>query len=104
MSRPAADRFRRARVVRAVAANAGYVVVVGIVVLAMVLVALEYWRRGLVVFGAGAGVGAVLRALLPERRAGLLRVRSRWFDVAVLAAAAAAILVVAWGISPLGTK
>ncbi|MBS4102027.1 DUF3017 domain-containing protein [Tsukamurella paurometabola] len=70
----------------------------------MVLVGLEYWRRGLYVFGAGTGLGAVLRATLPERRQGLLRVRSRWFDATVLALAAVAILVVSYGISPLGTK
>ncbi|TWS19321.1 DUF3017 domain-containing protein [Tsukamurella asaccharolytica] len=70
----------------------------------MVLVGLEYWRRGLFVIGAGTGLGALLRAFLPERRQGLLRVRSRWFDVSVLAVAAAAILIVSWGINPLDTK
>ncbi|MET9328197.1 DUF3017 domain-containing protein [Tsukamurella sp. NPDC003166] len=104
MSEPAVEQFRRARTVRTVIANAGYVVVVSILAVGMVLVGLEYWRRGLVVVGAGTGFAAVLRATLPERRQGLLRVRSRWFDVSVLAVAAVAILVVSWGISPLGTK
>ena len=104
MPEPAVEQFRRARTVRTVIANAGYVVVVAILAAGMVLVGLEYWRRGLVVFAAGTGFAAVLRATLPERRQGLLRVRSRWFDVSVLAVAAVAILVVSWGISPLGTK
>ncbi len=96
--------MHRARAVRAVMANAAFTLVVVILAAAMLLVALDRWRRGLVVFGTGTGVAAVLRAVLSNRRAGLLRVRSRAFDVAVLAAASAAILVVAWGISPLGTR
>lgn len=100
----AVEQFRRARMVRAVVANAGFVAVVVILGAGMVLVGLEYWRRGLYVFGAGTGFAAFLRAFLPERRQGLLRVRSRVFDVTALAVAAAAILIVAWGISPLGTK
>ncbi|RDH11966.1 DUF3017 domain-containing protein [Tsukamurella pulmonis] len=89
--------------VRAVVANAGYVAVVAVLTVGMVLIGLEYWRRGLFVFGAGTGFAAILRACLPERRQGLLRVRSRWFDVTVLALAAASILLVSWGISPLDT-
>lgn len=103
MVEPAAEQYRRARMVRAVVANAGYVAVVAVLAAGMVLIGLEYWRRGLFVFGAGTGLAAVLRAVLPERRQGLLRVRSRWFDTAVLALASIAILVVSWGISPLDT-
>lgn len=104
MSEPAVEQYRRARVVRKVIANAGYAAVVVVLAAGMVLVGLEYWRRGLYVFAAGTGLAAVLRASLPDRRQGLLRVRSRWFDVSVLALAAVAILVVSYGISPLGTK
>lgn len=104
MTEPAVEQIRRARVVRTVFANAGYVAVVAILTVGMVLVGLEYWRRGLAVFAGGTGFAAVLRAVLPERRQGLLRVRSRWFDVTVLALASAAIFVVTWGINPLGTK
>ncbi|BDH58832.1 DUF3017 domain-containing protein [Tsukamurella sp. PLM1] len=100
----AAEQFRRARIVRAVVANVGFAVVVAILAVGMVLVGLEYWRRGLYVFGFGTGLAAALRAVLPEHRQGLLRVRSRWFDVSVLALAAVAILAVAYGISSLGTK
>ncbi|MFC7753806.1 DUF3017 domain-containing protein [Tsukamurella soli] len=85
-------------------ANAGFAVVVAILAVAMLLIGLDFWRRGLVVFGVGTGVAAVLRAVLSDRRAGLLRVRSRVFDATVLALASAAILVIAWQISPLGTK
>lgn len=104
MAQPAADRYRRARLVRSVAANAGYASVVVVLTAGMVLVGLEYWRRGLVVFGLGTGLAAVLRACLPDRRQGLLRVRGRAFDTTVLAVAAVAILVISWWINPLGTK
>ncbi|WP_019202473.1 DUF3017 domain-containing protein [Tsukamurella sp. 1534] len=104
MTEPAVDQYRRARLVRGIIANAGFVLVVSILAAGMILIGLEYWRRGLAVFGVGTGVAAVLRACLPERRLGLLRVRSRWFDASALAIAAAAILIVTWGISPLGTK
>ncbi|MDF0531828.1 DUF3017 domain-containing protein [Tsukamurella sp. 8F] len=84
--------------------NAAFGVVIVVLAAALLLIALERWRRGLFVFGSGTGLAAVLRAVCSDRRAGLLRVRSKIFDVAVLAVAAASILVIAWGISPLGTK
>jgi hypothetical protein len=99
-----AERYRRARIRRLFISNAAYLIVVAFVVAGLVLIAAEFWRRGLVVIGTGAGVGAVARAVLPDHRAGLLRVRSRVFDAAVLAAASAAMLLIAWQISPLGTK
>lgn len=52
-----------------------------VVLVGMVLIATEYWRRGLTVVGAAAVLAAVLRLLLPTRRAGWLVVRSRTIDV-----------------------
>jgi hypothetical protein len=43
------------------------------------------YERGAVVFAAAVCLAAVLRAVLPDRWAGLLRVRSRWTDVTTLA-------------------
>ncbi|HEX5995183.1 MAG TPA: DUF3017 domain-containing protein [Jiangellales bacterium] len=43
------------------------------------------YERGAVVFAAAICLAALLRAVLPERWAGLLRVRSRWTDVTILA-------------------
>jgi hypothetical protein len=43
------------------------------------------YERGAVVFAAAICLAAVLRAVLPDRWAGLLRVRSRWMDVTTLA-------------------
>jgi hypothetical protein len=43
------------------------------------------FERGTVVFAGAICLAAVLRAVLPTRWAGLLRVRSRWVDVVTLA-------------------
>ncbi|MBA3252617.1 MAG: DUF3017 domain-containing protein [Geodermatophilaceae bacterium] len=64
----------------------------------MVLIATEYWRRGLTVVGAAAVLAALFRLVLPARRAGWLAVRSRTLDVLIfgslgVALAAAAIAV-----------
>lgn len=99
-----AEGYRRARTWWLVISNVAYVLVVAFVVAGLVLIAIERWRRGLVVIGAGVGVAAVLRAALPDRRAGLLRVRGRIFDTTVLVLTAVAVLIIAWTISPLGTK
>lgn len=58
------------------------------------------WRLGAVVIGATLGLGAVLRLALPSREAGLLQVRSKGFDVAVLALAGAAVIVLAVAVPP----
>lgn len=55
----------------------------------------EAWRLGCLVIGASLAVGAALRAVLPPRVAGLLQVRGRWFDVAVLTVAGVAIIALA---------
>jgi Protein of unknown function (DUF3017) len=53
------------------------------------------WRLGCLLIGASLGVGAVERIALPSRDAGLLQVRTKAFDVAVLAVAGAAIIALA---------
>ena len=65
-----------------VMAQVPYLVIGLIVAAGLVLVVFEYWRRGLVTIGAAMGLAGLLRLLLPARRAGLLSVRSRGFDVA----------------------
>jgi hypothetical protein len=57
-------------------------VVVG---LGLLSVAFEYWRQGLVLIGLALIGAAVLRLLLPLRRAGFLAVRSRPVDVVLMA-------------------
>jgi Protein of unknown function (DUF3017) len=53
------------------------------------------WRLGCLLIGASLGVGAVERIALPSREAGLLQVRSKAFDAAVLIFGAAGIIALA---------
>jgi len=77
---------------------------VGLVVAAgLLLVVFEYWRRGLVTIGVAMGLAGLLRLLLPARRAGLLSVRSRGFDVAAYAFLGVALIGIGLAIpAPLG--
>jgi hypothetical protein len=61
----------------------------------LVLGVAERWRVGGVVVAAGVLLAGGLRLLLPARRAGLLVVRSRRLDVAVLLVLGGALLVLA---------
>lgn len=78
--------------------------VAGIGLVAAVLVAAGFWRRGALLIGIGVGVAAVLRLLLPEDRVGVLAVRGRTQDVATMAGVCAAVVYIAWTIDPLGTS
>lgn len=79
-------------------------VVAGIGLLALVLVAAGFWRRGALLIGIGVGVAAGLRLALPEERAGLLVVRTKAIDVSMMSAVCAAVVYIAWTIDPLGTS
>jgi uncharacterized membrane protein len=79
-------------------------VVGGIGLVALVLVAFGFWRRGALLIGIGVGVAAVLRAVLPDERAGLLAVRGKGVDVTMMAAVCAVVVYIAWTIDPLGTS
>lgn len=74
------------RVVRALPIG----VVAALVVIGLLLVATDHWRRGAATFAAAAVVSALLRLVLPAARVGVLAVRSRAFDVAFLLLLAAA--------------
>ena len=78
--------------------------VAGIGLVAAVLVAAGFWRRGALLIGIGVGVAAALRLLLPEDRVGVLAVRSRKLDVATMVTVCAAVVYIAWTIDPLGTS
>ena len=64
-------------------------------VVLVVVASRGYFRTGSVVVGAGVLLAAALRALLPERRAGLLVVRHRALDVALMTVIGVAIVVLA---------
>jgi hypothetical protein len=69
--------------------------VVGLVAAGVVVAALHHPRAGMFVVSAGLGVGALLRLVLNRRRAGLLAVRSRRLDVAILVSLSVALGVLA---------
>ena len=78
--------------------------VAAIFLLAMVLVAAGFWRRGALLIGIGVGVAAGLRLLLPEDQAGLLVVRTKRRDFATMATVCAGVVYIAFTIDPLGTS
>lgn len=51
----------------------------------LVIVAAGRWRTGVSVVGAGFGFAFVMRMVLPDEQAGMLRVRRRLFDLLILA-------------------
>lgn len=61
----------------------------------LVAVAFDGWRAGAAVFGIGVLLAAVLRLVLSDDGAGLLRVRRRPFDVVMLVVMAVAVLLLA---------
>ena len=72
------------------------IIVIGVVTgLVIAVVGESSWRLGALVIGASLGVGAVERIALPSGEAGLLRVRSKGFDVVVLMLMSAAIIALA---------
>lgn len=58
------------------------------------------WRLGCYLVGGALVVGAVERAVLPERAVGLLQVRGRGFDVTVLAVTGLAVIALAVVVPP----
>lgn len=78
------------------------VVLAGLVV-ALAFVMFERWRRGAFLLGVAAFAAAGLRAVLPERRARLLGVRHKTFDVAFYVVIGAVVLFLAISIDALGT-
>ena len=70
-----------------------YLVVVAMAVTGLVITVAGAWRTGLSWMGAGLLIGAACRLLLPERRAGMLRIRRKPADVAMMSLAGAALLV-----------
>ena len=75
-----------------------------IFVVAFILVAAGFWRRGALLIGIAVGVAAGLRLLLTEERAGLLVVRSRGVDFATMTTVCVAVVYIASTIDPLGTS
>ena len=60
-----------------------------------------HWKRGAMMIGGATGLAGLLRLILPEEAAGLLAVRSRFWDAAVTGVAGAAMIVLAFLVPPL---
>jgi hypothetical protein len=73
-----------------------YLIVVAISVVGLMVIAFGPWRRGVALIGIGLLIGALTRAVLPDRDAGMLRVRrNRWVDVLMLGGVGTALIVLA---------
>jgi hypothetical protein len=69
------------------------------VAIGLLEVAVDHWRRGLVVIGLSLVGAGALRLLLPVRRVGFLAVRSRPMDVVLLVGTGLLLTVVALSIA-----
>jgi hypothetical protein len=74
---------------------------VGIGAIGLLLTLIDGWRAGVVLFGCGVLTAGVLRLVLSDDRAGLLRVRRRTFDVALLLGMGTAVLALALAVPAL---
>lgn len=75
-----------------------FVTLVGVFI-GVLIVASSHWRRGTTAIGLTLIVAAFLR-LLPDQTPGLLIVRSKWIDFAVLLTLGLGITTLAWVVSP----
>jgi hypothetical protein len=69
--------------------------VLATVAVGLLLVALDHWRKGLVVVGLALLAAALIRLLLPLRRVGFLAVRSRPIDVVLTGGAGLLLTIIA---------
>ena len=73
-----------------------YLIVVAVTAVGLLIVAFGPWRRGVELIGVGLIFGAVMRAVLRDRNAGMLRVRRhKWIDVLMLGGVGTAMIVLA---------
>jgi uncharacterized membrane protein len=78
--------------------------VAAIFLVSLILVAAGFWRRGAFLIGVAVGVAAALRLVLPDDRAGLLVVRTKSLDFAMMTTISLVMLYTAYTIDPLGTS
>ncbi|AEF42425.1 DUF3017 domain-containing protein [Hoyosella subflava] len=94
--------FSRDRM-RTVMAHIPLAIIAAFLLLALILVVSDRWRRGAFVVGIATLLAAWFRLILPEVQAGLLVVRSRPFDVGALTLMGGTIVWLTLSIDPLGT-
>ena len=72
-----------------------YLAVLGTVVVGLALVAAGVWRTGIVTMGCAFGVAFAARAVLPDERAGMLRIRRRFVDLTAMAICCGGMIILA---------
>jgi hypothetical protein len=82
--------------------NLPMLLVVVVLVVAVVFLAQDRWRRGAYIIGGAPLLAAALRLCLPTAQVGLLAVRSKPFDVAAYTVLGGAIVALAATINTLG--
>ena len=75
--------------------GAVYLIVVATALSGLAITVLGAWRTGVVWMGISLLVGGAARLVLPERKAGMLRVRRKTSDVVMLLLAGIALIVLA---------
>jgi hypothetical protein len=70
-----------------------YLVVAGTLAVGLVIVALGPWRSGVIVMATALTLAFLARAVLPDERAGMLRIRRRFVDLTTLAICAGSMFV-----------
>ena len=75
--------------------GAVYLIVVATALTGLAITVLGAWRTGVVWMGISLLVGGAARLVLPERKAGMLRVRRKTSDVVMLLLAGIALIVLA---------
>lgn len=78
--------------------GAFYLLVLGVVAVAMVIVALDEWRTGIRLMGGALVFAALVRLVLRARDAGMLAVRHKVLDAVVLAVLGGALIFLATSI------
>ncbi|EOR70332.1 hypothetical protein TM51_13225 [Thermobifida fusca TM51] len=73
-----------------------YLLVLATMSAGIVVVAAAHFKRGPAIIAGSLLLGAVLRAVLPTERVGMLAVRSRWVDVVTFVTLAVLLIVLAW--------
>jgi hypothetical protein len=85
---------------RAVFRQWPFLIALGIVIAGILVVVDDHFKRGTVIIAGGVCVAAFLRIVLPNNRAGLLGVRSRFLDVVTLALLGGGTLIAALIVPP----
>ena len=94
-----AKPHRYARAIRAARGDVPFLLVLAVLIVGFGVVRMspEHWLRGVLIIGGDLIGAGVLRLVLSSRRAGILRVRSRLFDV--LCYVGLGVLVIAFGVA-----